>query len=102
MTFARKYVVLIAWANAPNIPSVVGDLFRNVEGTEGFPPMRETDRRLGYNVTYNMVYDMGYDPNINIVTDGFGRTDVAVREWMGLIAYRATGKIDELLPGPSK
>lgn len=38
----------------------------------------------------------------NVVTDGFGRTDIAVREWIGLIAYRATGKIDELLPGPSK
>ncbi|MEH2534733.1 uncharacterized SAM-binding protein YcdF (DUF218 family) [Bradyrhizobium sp. AZCC 1588] len=38
----------------------------------------------------------------NIAIDGLGRTDVAVREWIGLIAYRATGKIDELLPGPAK
>ena len=38
----------------------------------------------------------------NVAIDGLGRTDLAVREWMGLIAYRATGKIDELLPGPSK
>lgn len=38
----------------------------------------------------------------NIAVDGLGRTDLGVREWMGLIAYRATGKIDELLPGPSK
>jgi uncharacterized SAM-binding protein YcdF (DUF218 family) len=36
----------------------------------------------------------------NIAADGFSRTDLAVREWMGLIAYRATGKIDELLPRP--
>ncbi|NOJ49404.1 YdcF family protein [Bradyrhizobium archetypum] len=36
----------------------------------------------------------------NIAIDGLGRTDLGVREWMGLIAYRATGKIDELLPGP--
>jgi uncharacterized SAM-binding protein YcdF (DUF218 family) len=36
----------------------------------------------------------------NIAVDGLSRTDIAVREWMGLIAYRATGKIDELLPGP--
>ena len=28
-------------------------------------------------------------------------TDLALREWMGLIAYRATGRIDELLPGPA-
>jgi uncharacterized SAM-binding protein YcdF (DUF218 family) len=37
----------------------------------------------------------------NIAVDGLGRTDVAVREWIGLIVYRATGRIDELLPGPS-
>jgi hypothetical protein len=27
------------------------------------------------------------------------RTDIAVREWFGLIAYRVTGRIDDLLPG---
>ncbi|MBN2238851.1 MAG: class I SAM-dependent methyltransferase [Dehalococcoidales bacterium] len=70
-TFARKYVVVIAWANTPNVPTVVGDLFRGIEEADGFAPMRQTDRRLGYNITYNMIYDMGYDPNVNIVTDGF-------------------------------
>ena len=78
-TFARKYVVTIAWANMPNIPTVVGDLFRGVEGAEGFAPMRPTDRRLGYNITYNMIYDMGFDPNVNIVTDGFTK-DYSTRE----------------------
>ena len=33
--------------------------------------------------------------------EGLGRVDTGVREWMGLIAYRATGKIDGLLPGPA-
>jgi uncharacterized SAM-binding protein YcdF (DUF218 family) len=37
-----------------------------------------------------------------IAVDGMGRTDVAVREWIGLLAYRLTGKIDALLPGPEK
>jgi len=37
----------------------------------------------------------------NVAVDGLGRTDLAVREWMGLIAYRATGKIKELLPRPA-
>ena len=37
----------------------------------------------------------------NVAVEGLGRTDLAVREWMGLIAYRLTGKIDELLPGPA-
>jgi uncharacterized SAM-binding protein YcdF (DUF218 family) len=33
--------------------------------------------------------------------DGLARVDPAMREWLGLIAYWATGKIDELLPGPA-
>jgi uncharacterized SAM-binding protein YcdF (DUF218 family) len=37
----------------------------------------------------------------NVAVEGLARTDLAIREWMGLIAYRATGKIDELLPGPA-
>ena len=37
----------------------------------------------------------------NIALDGLGRTDTAVREWAGLVVYRATGKIDDLLPGPA-
>ncbi len=36
----------------------------------------------------------------SIAVDGLGRTDLGVREWMGLLAYRATGKINELLPTP--
>lgn len=35
-----------------------------------------------------------------LAVEGLARTDVAVREWMGLAAYRASGRIDELLPGP--
>jgi uncharacterized SAM-binding protein YcdF (DUF218 family) len=31
---------------------------------------------------------------------GIARLDGAVREWIGLIAYRMTGKIDHLLPAP--
>jgi len=70
-SFARKYAVMIAWANSPCIPNILGDLFR---GTSSFNEMhnpRPLDRRLGYNVFFNMVYDLGYDPNIKIVTDGF-------------------------------
>ena len=36
----------------------------------------------------------------NVAVDGLGRTDLAVHEWIGLVAYRLTGKIDDLLPGP--
>jgi uncharacterized SAM-binding protein YcdF (DUF218 family) len=37
----------------------------------------------------------------NIAVDGLDRVDTGIREWIGLAAYRATGKIDELLPGPA-
>jgi uncharacterized SAM-binding protein YcdF (DUF218 family) len=33
--------------------------------------------------------------------EGLDRVNVGVREWTGLAAYWATGKIDRLLPGPS-
>jgi hypothetical protein len=35
-----------------------------------------------------------------VAIDGLERTDIAVREWIGLTAYRATGKIDAWFPGP--
>jgi uncharacterized SAM-binding protein YcdF (DUF218 family) len=34
------------------------------------------------------------------VSDGLRRTDVAVREWIGLVAYRLAGRTSELFPGP--
>jgi hypothetical protein len=34
------------------------------------------------------------------VSEGLRRTDVAIREWVGLIVYRLTGKTAELLPDP--
>jgi uncharacterized SAM-binding protein YcdF (DUF218 family) len=37
----------------------------------------------------------------SLADEGLGRTEIALREWIGLIAYRASGKIDELLPGPA-
>lgn len=34
------------------------------------------------------------------VGDGLRRTDTAVREWIGLVAYRLTGRSSDLFPGP--
>jgi len=33
--------------------------------------------------------------------EGLGYVNLAVREWLGLIAYRLTGRTDELFPGPT-
>jgi uncharacterized SAM-binding protein YcdF (DUF218 family) len=36
------------------------------------------------------------------VGDGLRRTDTAVREWVGLVAYWLAGKSSELFPGPTR
>jgi uncharacterized SAM-binding protein YcdF (DUF218 family) len=36
----------------------------------------------------------------SLALEGLERTDVAIREWMGLAAYWLTGKIDTFFPGP--
>lgn len=72
---AKKYVVMIIWANgAPTIPQIIGSLFKDTQ-EEGrrFPPMPQMDRRLGNNLFYNKVYDLGYDPNVRILDDGYER-----------------------------
>lgn len=87
--FAKKYAVLVCWANAPSIPEISGYLF---EGVEDKPrPRMMRDRRLGYNVTYNMVYDLGLDPNIRIVTDGFTKDFANAQE-----AYDDLRKLGEV------
>jgi hypothetical protein len=32
--------------------------------------------------------------------DGLRRTDTAMREWVGLVMYRLSGRTDELFPAP--
>ena len=38
---------------------------------------------------------------LTIAVEGLSRTDMAMREWMGLLAYRIAGKTDDLFPGPA-
>lgn len=62
-------------------------------------------RRAGFAVEPYPV-DWRVDGNLfafsPIAVEGLERTDIAVREWMGLAAYWATGKIDTLFPGPTQ
>ena len=34
------------------------------------------------------------------LADGLKRSDTAVREWVGLVAYRLSGRTDDLFPSP--
>ncbi|HSW35441.1 MAG TPA: class I SAM-dependent methyltransferase [Candidatus Limnocylindrales bacterium] len=94
--FARKYVVIISWANAPYIPMILNELFAGVESVRTFPLM-PIDRRIGYNISYNMVYDLGYDPNIKIVLDGFTK-DFASREEAYADLWKLQGVTPEIPP----
>ena len=90
--FARKYVVVIAWANSDCIPDILAELFHGADGQER--ESRYRDRRVGYNVLWNTAYDMGVEPNIRIVPDGFTK-DYADREQ----AYADLGRLGCVLPG---
>lgn len=64
-------------------------------------------RKAGFDVeAYPVDWRMGGRDDLfsftNSGSDGLGRTDVAVREWIGLVAYRLMGRTGELLPGPAK
>ena len=76
--------------SAFHMPRSVG-LFRKVGFTVEPYPVDWRVGGLGDLLSFN-----------NVAGDGLDRTNTAVREWMGLVAYRLTGRIDELLPGPAK
>ncbi|MCK1391059.1 YdcF family protein [Bradyrhizobium sp. 1] len=64
-------------------------------------------RKAGFDVeAYPVDWRMGGRDELFAFTrngaDGLGKTDVAVREWIGLLAYRVMGRTGELLPGPGK
>jgi len=62
-------------------------------------------RKAGFNVEpYPVDWRLGEGGDLltfsPMANEGLARTEVALHEWLGLVAYRASGKIDELLPGP--
>ena len=62
-------------------------------------------RKLGFAVEpYPADWRTGSAPGLLsssvFASDGLGNADTAIREWMGLVAYRISGKTSELLPGP--
>jgi uncharacterized SAM-binding protein YcdF (DUF218 family) len=76
--------------SAFHMPRAVG-LFRKVGfAVEPYP----VDWRAG---GQDDLWSFGY-----LSSDGLNRTDTAVREWIGLLAYWLRGRIDDLFPGPQK
>ena len=64
-------------------------------------------RKVGFDVeAYPVDWRMGGRDDLfsftNYGTEGLSRTDVAAREWIGLVAYRLMGRTSDLLPGPAK
>jgi uncharacterized SAM-binding protein YcdF (DUF218 family) len=63
-------------------------------------------RKAGFDVeTYPVGWRVGDRADLltfsSVAVDGLERTDVAIREWMGLVVYWGTGRMDRLLPGPT-
>jgi uncharacterized SAM-binding protein YcdF (DUF218 family) len=62
-------------------------------------------RRVGFPVeAYPVDWRTGSNFNVRLprsFAGGLGRTDLAVNEWVGLLAYWLTGRTGELLPGPT-
>lgn len=61
-------------------------------------------RKSGFDVTpwpsdYRTAGTEYFGPAQDNVADSLRNLSLALREWIGLVAYRLTGRIDELLPG---
>lgn len=98
-SLARKYVVLIIWANyCPGIPQITGALFQGTSPEDvKVPEFHQPDRQRGNNMFYNKIYDAGYNPNVRILEDGYTATfkdrEEAYRELMLLRPQIADDKI---------
>jgi uncharacterized SAM-binding protein YcdF (DUF218 family) len=75
--------------SAFHMPRSIG-LFRKAGfKVEAYPVDRHADVSIAFS----------FSP---LAIDGLGRTETAVREWIGLTAYWVTGKTDRFFPGPEQ
>jgi uncharacterized SAM-binding protein YcdF (DUF218 family) len=75
--------------SAYHMPRSMGLFRRAGFRVEAYP----VDRRASQTEAYSFA---------TLAINGLERTDVAMREWIGLAAYWLTGKIDHLFPGPDE
>ena len=79
----RWLLVTSAW----HMPRAVGCFRRAGFNVEAYP----VDWRTGVGFEFRLPRSFA---------GGLGRTDLAVNEWLGLLAYWLTGRTSKLLPGP--
>jgi len=75
-SFSRRLAAIIVWGDGPNIPLILGEIFKRTStDTAGKQPRtrpaRMPDRRPGFNTLFNMVYNPGFAPNVRWLEDGF-------------------------------
>jgi uncharacterized SAM-binding protein YcdF (DUF218 family) len=75
--------------SAVHMPRSIGLFRRAGFDVEAYP----VDRRAGESENFWLY---------SVAINGLERTDLAMREWIGLAAYWLTGKIDHFFPGPDE
>ncbi|MBN2049017.1 MAG: class I SAM-dependent methyltransferase [Spirochaetales bacterium] len=78
-SFSRRIVAVVSWGDGPNIPMILGEIFKGTSSKENPSRNRFHDRRFGFNMMFNTVYDLGFAPNVRYVEDGF-TADFASRD----------------------
>lgn len=74
--------------SAQHMPRAVGCFRQAGFPVEAYPVARHTPRRVSMWPA-------------RVFAGGLTRLDIATHEWIGLVAYRLTGRTNELLPGPA-
>ena len=57
---------------------------------------------LPWPVDYRTTGRVGFFDPVSVPTDGFRLVDLALKEWIGLVAYRLSGRTDALFPAPAR
>ena len=99
------------WENAIFTKQIVapkpGERWLLVTSAFHMPRSMGIFRKAGFDVeAYPVDWRMGGRDELFAFTrngrEGLEKTEVAMREWIGLVAYRVMGRTGELLPGPGK
>jgi len=99
------------WENAVNVKALVspktGERWLLVTSAWHMPRSVGVFRRVGFAiepwpVDYRTADDWDALRLFDAPADGLKRLDTAMREWIGLVAYRATGRTDALFPAPER